>query len=102
LSNELRGRSMGRRTGLLILPYRPNYIMFYSKNFTGNLGGLETSQAPLQDVEAKFQFSLRMPIARGLFWGHGDFQIEGNHNLVLDDQRTRARPCFVHVPLPSR
>jgi phospholipase A1/A2 len=67
--------SIWRQTGLLILPYRPNYLLPYSNNFGHNTGGLDTDNTSLQDIEAKFQISLRMPIARGLFWNHGDFQI---------------------------
>jgi len=59
--------------GLRIVPYKPNYILPFSyvprpndvaNNFLGS-----TQQ---QDIEAKFQFSVRLPAARGLFWNHGD------------------------------
>lgn len=64
-----------RRTGSLILPYRPNYLLPYSNNFNHNTVGLGPDSNKLRDVEAKFQISIRMPIARGLFWNHGDLQI---------------------------
>ncbi len=76
LDQRLAQEAEWRRTGLLILPYRPNYLLAYSNNFNGNTSVGQPSGSPApQDIEAKFQISLRMPIARGLFWNHGDVQL---------------------------
>lgn len=64
-----------RSGGLLILPYRPNYILPYAQNFNGNFSPDLPNPESLDDVEAKFQISLRMPVARGLFFGYGGLQL---------------------------
>src|SRR6185369_1639785 len=76
LDQRLAQEAEWRRTGLLILPYRPNYLLAYSNNFNGNNpAGQPPGSSTPRNIEAKFQISLRMPIARGLFWDHGDLQL---------------------------
>ena len=64
-----------RESGIRLLPYKPNYFLPYSQSLTGTPGGGLDSDANLQQIEAEFQFSFRAPIATGLFWGHGAFQL---------------------------
>jgi len=62
--------------GLRLVPYKPNYILPFSyvprpNRVVNNFLGAQD----LQDIEAKFQISLRLPVARGLFWRHGDLSL---------------------------
>jgi len=59
-------------TGLRIVPYKPNYILpiSYVSRPNQNQNDFLAGQR-LQNAEAKFQLSFRIPVARGLFWNHG-------------------------------
>lgn len=60
----------------IMLPYRPNYILIGAYNFArpneapyNETGYVETVDGDLQDIETKFQVSLKIPIADNLLGG---------------------------------
>jgi len=59
----------------LIQPYRPTYIIPVSYIDEPSLGTdpeVESSNEDLQNVEVKFQISLRLPVAQDLIYGNGE------------------------------
>ena len=63
----------------LILPYRPSYVMPVAYIQNPSLGSdvgespdVSGSEEELQNVEVKFQFSLRLPVADDLINGNGE------------------------------
>ena len=59
----------------LIQPYRPTYIIPVSYIDDPSLGTDPEAESPnqkLQNVEVKFQISLRLPVARDLIYGNGE------------------------------
>lgn len=58
-----------------VLPYRPTYVIPVSYIPTPSLGSdpnAQTSSDDLQNVEVKFQLSLRLPVAEELIFGNGE------------------------------
>jgi phospholipase A1/A2 len=53
--------------GLFILPHRPNYFMPLSYNPRPNNAVLPPGSPSLQDIETKFQLSVKIPLADHLF-----------------------------------
>ena len=58
-----------------ITPHRPNYILLAAHNSHGNTEPFEQEfgqEFDLDDVESKFQISLKFPLAKGLFGERAD------------------------------
>jgi phospholipase A1 len=59
--------------GLRLLPYKVNYFLPLSFSAHPNQANRDLfGGAGLQNAEVKFQISLRIPVARRIFWQHGD------------------------------
>jgi len=56
----------------VIIPHKPNYLLPYSYNFTPNGAPFEASKGDVDNTEVKFQFSFKLPVARGLIHHNGD------------------------------
>lgn len=71
-----------KRGTFKLITYQPNYVMPF--RWTDNFNRRPVNENPLngqpeykpyQDVEAKFQVSLRSKIMQDVFWGKGDFWV---------------------------
>lgn len=70
---RLQREQMWEASGLRLVPYKPNYLLpFGFMDHPNHLGRDLLGGAGLQNVEAQFQISLRVPVARRIFWGHGN------------------------------
>ncbi len=64
-----------READIPLIPYKPNYFLPYSQSLDGRPGGGLEGDQNLQSIEAEFQFSVRVPVVTGLFWGYGTLQL---------------------------
>ncbi len=66
---DRRVRSEEKNSGNLftITPHKQNYILLASYNGNPNGTGLEVDDSELDNIEAKFQLSLKIPLAAALF-----------------------------------
>ena len=76
-SKRLRGEAATEEEAFVITPYLPNYVLLGAHNFSEPNSALyqEAFGDPdfeLDDVELKFQLSLKVPIAKGLIGNNGD------------------------------
>jgi phospholipase A1 len=60
-------------SGLFMVPYKPNYFLFWTYNTNPNHGVYDDAGGVSVDkTESKFQISFKIPAGRGLFAGNGD------------------------------
>lgn len=81
-----------------LLPHRPNYVLLGAYNFADPNEAPLRGQFPgtdpdLDHVETKFQISLKVPVARELFAGHGDLYFAyTNRSFWQVLNRSTSRP----------
>ena len=63
LQDRMAKEELWKSDGLFILPYRPNYFLPLSYNPHPNNDVLPAGSAPLEDIETKFQISVKVPLA---------------------------------------
>ncbi|MCP3690234.1 MAG: phospholipase A, partial [Gammaproteobacteria bacterium] len=76
-SNRLREEAATEEQAFVITPYLPNYVLFGAYNFSGNNStffqeATGDSRYELDDVELKFQLSLKVPLGKDLLGNNGD------------------------------
>lgn len=73
LDKRLDQERLWQSNGLRLVPYKPNFLLPFTYMDHPNQAGRDLlGGAGLQNVEAKFQISFRIPVIRRMFWGYGD------------------------------
>jgi phospholipase A1 len=98
VSARLELEQLAAQNRFAVLPHRPNYVILGGYNFA------DPNEAPLRDqfpgvdpdldrFETKFQISLKVPVARELFAGHGDLYFAyTNRSFWQVLNRSTSRP----------
>jgi len=80
-----------------LLPHKPNYILLSYDTTTPNAAPFEEAfpnrSINLQHLETKFQISLKVPVARNIFWGKGDlYAAYTNRSFWQQFNKTNSSP----------
>lgn len=75
LDKKMAAIDAGKESPWYILPYRPTYILpitYIKDPSLGSDAEVEEQEQDLQEIEVKFQISLRFPVAQDLIYGNGE------------------------------
>ncbi|MRI32277.1 phospholipase [Endozoicomonas sp. OPT23] len=72
---RLQGERKGAGNRFLIMPHKPNYLLPVSWNEDMNRAPYGEGGKYLDNIEIKFQLSLKAPLVRGVWNGHGDLYV---------------------------
>ena len=75
IDRRIQGERKGAGNRFLIMPHKPNYLLPVSWNEDMNRAPYHEGGKYLENIEIKFQLSLKAPLVKGIWNGYGDLYV---------------------------